>query len=567
MKRLLKPPYSLRVWMIAGIVGLVVIPYFLTFLTVFIFTTFEPPRPETPDPLPADLSEVYQRVESQPDRWADDAWRREVSVVLDPLGLRVLLQTADGSRVYELPEPSVIHENGSPRSLANPILSATREMLIQVNGTAAGKATWFNARRVAAPGPRSAADEEAAGRLFAMVENHPERWDDPAWQAEVTRNLRELQMSLRIHRPGDRNLHLTGLKPEPPTGWGVRRYVFHSSSDHSTSIYREGVLVGEVSWSIIVAKPETAYARYNAIMDMAMPWIIAALIFGTIWMAIHLAYRAILTPLQVLSKASRQINQGDLEFHIPSSPISEVNEFARAFDQMRQGLKESVTQQASAEQERRLFIAALAHDLRTPLTSVRGYLEGLRDGVASTPEKAAKYVSVALEKTESLARLIESLFAFAKAEYLEQPPHKERLDLGDVLQAAAEAMQPRAKAKSIALQLSGPPEPVQINADRLMLSRVLDNLLDNAIRHTPSGGTVTLGFGDTSFWVHDSGPGIPAEDLPYIFNPLFRGDKARGTRTGGAGLGLAIAQRLIQAHGGTITAANDHGTRFTVTLP
>ncbi|HEY3364901.1 MAG TPA: HAMP domain-containing sensor histidine kinase [Symbiobacteriaceae bacterium] len=309
--------------------------------------------------------------------------------------------------------------------------------------------------------------------------------------------------------------------------------------------------------------------------DPLVPWLLGAAVLGlTAAMALVVWWvgRSLNRPVLDLSRRARLVNQGQLEFDLPQSRVRELNDLAGAFGAMRDGLQSSLIQQAAMEEERRMFIAAVAHDLRTPLTSVRGYLEGLRDGVAHTPEKVERYVAVALEKTGHLERLIADLFAYARTEYLSQPPQRERLDLGVLLAATADGLRPQAEAKGITLGLAAGPEPVLLAGDRLMLGRVVDNLLDNAIRYTPPGGSVTLGWhgmpDECRFWVQDTGPGISPEGLPRVFQPLYRGDKARSTRTGGAGLGLAIARRLVDAHGGNIAVTNqDGGARFTVTLP
>lgn len=576
MRRLLarlKQPLSLRTWMIAGIIGLVVIPWLGTFAVLIFLKLFDPSVWVSPPPAqewadPAKREEVYRLVESQGGRWSDPDWCRQVEDDLARLNLRVILQPADGSSPLVLPDPwgpagsSTLPQGGRP----------ARERIVYADQRLIGKATWFANAHASRPG--ASLDELLA--IYQAVESQPERWGDPQWRAELAARLAPLNLQVRL-RDGDRNGRYE-IPRQDPEDWpvvGVPPFARRISPDfvleRETVVYQGDSMVGAVSWYSVTHDFDLADERYNAMLNTVMPWVVVAMIIGTIWGAIHLASRALLTPLRSLSRASRQINAGDLDFTVPSSPVAEVNEFARAFDQMRQGIKDSIAHQAAMEQERRMFIAALAHDLRTPLSSVRGYLEGIRDGLARTPEKMERYVSVALEKTESLGRLIESLFAFAMTEYLEQGPQTERLELGDLLRTAAEAMAPRAGAKQVTIQLDEPGAPCWLEADRLMLVRVLDNLLDNAIRHTPPGGSVAVGWrGEppgATFWVHDSGPGIPTEDLPHIFDPLYRGDKARSTRTGGAGLGLAIAQRLAAAHGGRITAANQNGARFTVSLP
>lgn len=302
--------------------------------------------------------------------------------------------------------------------------------------------------------------------------------------------------------------------------------------------------------------------------------LLVSVILGAITLVMLLAVwwigRSINQPIQALADAAKAISREDLDFTLPSSRIREVNQLATAFAAMRDGLRASIASQAAMEQERRLLIGGIAHDLRTPLSSIRGYLEGLRDGIARSPDRMERYVAVALEKTGHLERMISDLFAFTQVEYLNRGPERELVGLGALLQEALDGMAPRALQAGVDLTLEGSGD-VALHADRAMLTRAVENLLANGIRHTPAGGSVRIGYhlaeGGCQLWVADTGPGIPPADLERIFEPLYRGDEARGTKTGGAGLGLAIAQRFVQSHGGRIWAMNDGGARFTIWLP
>lgn len=218
------------------------------------------------------------------------------------------------------------------------------------------------------------------------------------------------------------------------------------------------------------------------------------------------------------------------------------------------------------------MIGAVVHDLRTPLFSLRGYLAGLESGVADTPEKQRHYFTVAQEKADALERLISDLFDYTRLEYLEETPVRERLELDELLETLVDGMSPQAVAKGVTMHVDVAPE-CPVAGDRHLLTRAIENLLDNALRHTPSGGTVVttcLRSGDhVVFSVRDTGPGIPEADLPHLFAPLFRGETSRNRRTGGAGLGLTIARRIIRAHGGELEAANapEGGAVFNGRLP
>jgi signal transduction histidine kinase len=245
---------------------------------------------------------------------------------------------------------------------------------------------------------------------------------------------------------------------------------------------------------------------------------------------------------------------------MPVSRVQEVAKVTAALETMSTGLQASLQRQADLERERRLFVSAIAHDLRTPLFMLRGYLEGIEGGVAATPDKIVHYVRACRTKADALERLIADLFAYTRMEYLEQAPEQEPLELGYLLRQSVEGAQPLAAEKEIILSLDGPTRDCPLVGDAQLLARAVENLLDNALRYTPHGGRIWVRWGREAgnliFRIEDSGPGIDLHDLPHVFTPLYRGEASRNRRTGGAGLGLSIAQRIIQAHGGELTAQN-----------
>lgn len=207
-----------------------------------------------------------------------------------------------------------------------------------------------------------------------------------------------------------------------------------------------------------------------------------------------------------------------------------------------------------------MFVGAIAHDLRTPLFMLRGYLKGLESGVAATPEKMAHYVAICQAQANALERLISDLFAYTRLEHPEMVPERAPLELGTLLRQTVEAATPLAAAKSIALTTDLDGEGGSMLGDSHLLTRAVENLLDNAVRHSPGGGEIRVRMARAGeqliVSVEDSGPGLDAQHLPHLFTPLYRGEASRGRQTSGAGLGLAIARRILEAHGGTLTAAN-----------
>jgi signal transduction histidine kinase len=203
---------------------------------------------------------------------------------------------------------------------------------------------------------------------------------------------------------------------------------------------------------------------------------------------------------------------------------------------------------------------------------LRGYLKGLERGVAETPEKVAHYVAMSIEKADALERLIADLFAYTRIDRPEQQPDWQPVDLGALLRNEVEGVASLATSRGITLETDGPDGPCMVLGDKHLLARSIVNLLDNALRYAGDGGTVQVHWqrkgGEVVFSVEDSGPGIDPQDVPSIFTPLYRG-KASHARSGGAGLGLAISQRVLRAHGGDLVATNApvRGAILTGTLP
>lgn len=417
------------------------------------------------------------------------------------------------------------------------------------------------------PTPWQRQTAERMSDLKRLIEGRAE-WGDPAFQQELRALLGDSVISVALLDAKGVPLFLSGSfeRRAQIQDWpSVESRTLLESTGSSTRIGLVYGPTGEVTGLFAIEQSGVDPFSYVLILTI-IGGITLAMLLAVWWVG-----RSINQPIKALAQAVKAVSKEELDFAVPTSRIREVNQLATAFASMRDGLRESIMSQASMDEERRLLIAGIAHDLRTPLSSVRGYLEGLRDGIARTPERMERYVAVALEKTAHLERMIADLFAFAQAEYLEQQPKREAVALGALLQEAADGMAPRAATAGVSVQVDLPEPEQVIQADRAMLIRVIENLLENGVRHTPSGGSVTVGYraesGGTKLWVTDTGPGIPAGDLERIFEPLYRGDEARGTKTGGAGLGLAIARRFVEAHGGRIWATNDGGARFTIWLP
>jgi len=273
--------------------------------------------------------------------------------------------------------------------------------------------------------------------------------------------------------------------------------------------------------------------------------------------------RPVLQPIDTLTAAAQRFGQGDLTTRVPATGRDELAQLARSFNRMADSL------QAAEDRQRRL-VADVAHELRTPLSNLRGYLEALKDGVIP----ASQEVFVSLHEEAVLQqRLVADLQDLALAEAGALTYHRAPTDLAELLEVCSNAHQAAADEVGVALRLTGH-RPIVVDVDPDRLRQVVANLLSNALRATPAGGSVTLGtvnHGDgwAAVVVRDTGTGIAATDLPYVFDRFWRTDSARGRSTGGSGLGLAIARQIVTDHGGRIAARSEpgRGTTVTVTLP
>jgi two-component system OmpR family sensor kinase/two-component system sensor histidine kinase BaeS len=247
-----------------------------------------------------------------------------------------------------------------------------------------------------------------------------------------------------------------------------------------------------------------------------------------------------------------------------------LGELADSFNLMTEEL-------ARADNLRRNMTADVAHELRTPLSVIQGKIEGVLDGVYPA---AQEHLEPILEETKLLAHLVEDLRLLALAEAGQLGLEKQPLDVGDLLRDAQVNFGPQADDRGVTLALDLPADLPPVLADRRRVAQVVGNLLTNALRHTPQGGYVTLAAvlspplprgdkGEVAISVSDTGAGIPAEDMPYIFERFWRGDKSRSRAGGGSGLGLAIAKQLVEMHGGSIgvESAPGEGATFRFTLP
>jgi len=296
-------------------------------------------------------------------------------------------------------------------------------------------------------------------------------------------------------------------------------------------------------------------------VNRAVVWAVLLVAVAALLAAVLLSQQLV-APLRQLTAAAEAMADGDLSQRVDVRAGDEVGDLALAFNRMAGDLQ-------AAEMQRRQMTADIAHELRNPLSVIRGNLEAIFDGVYPVD---VEHLTPIYEETLLLQRLVEDLRLLSLADAGQLELIRGDVDVERLLAGVTEGAQAVAQDKGITLQIETPEEPLVVDGDADRLRQVIGNLVSNALRYTPAGGVVTLrvrSLGTRArIVITDTGPGIPAEDLLHVFDRFYRGDSARDRASGGSGLGLAIARALVEAHGGTIEVESiaGQGTTFFVEL-
>ncbi|NBC66566.1 MAG: HAMP domain-containing protein [Bacteroidetes bacterium] len=285
-------------------------------------------------------------------------------------------------------------------------------------------------------------------------------------------------------------------------------------------------------------------------------------------------FRMLTRRLDVIKNTVKDFERGELNKRIPIKSNDEITDLSLCFNRMADTVVESMNDMKKTDNLRRDLVANVSHDLRNPLSSIQGYVETIQmKGEEITREELQRYLEPVLSNTKKLNRMIDDLFDLSKLDAENVTPSLEEISLAELVQDLVQQFTPIAEQKNIQIKTIYPENPhAQIYADIGLLDRALSNLIDNAIQHTPEGGTVTIksiqNGKDISLEISDSGRGIPESDIPHIFDRFYQVDKSR-SNSSGAGLGLSIAQKILKLHGAKITVQSllNKGTTFKIMMP
>ncbi|MBO4901795.1 MAG: HAMP domain-containing histidine kinase [Lachnospiraceae bacterium] len=333
-------------------------------------------------------------------------------------------------------------------------------------------------------------------------------------------------------------------------------------------LYRFRHLYGET-----VLQPDMTY-EFSAVTLQAffvqLLFAITIILVITSLLITSQTYQSFAKPVWKLNEAMRQMAKGNLDYSIATDGTDELSELCNNFDVMRRAVKETMESKVRFDQDNRELVSNISHDLKTPITSIKGYCEGIMDGVADTPEKMDRYIKTIYNKANEMDRLINELTLYSQIDTNRIPYNFHRIDVNDFFNDCVEEIGLDLESKNIKLTYSNYVESgTRIIADPEQLRRVINNIISNSVKYMDKpDGSIDICIVDNNdsiqVEIEDNGKGIAAKDLPNIFDRFFRTDASRNSAQGGSGIGLSIVRKIIEDHGGYIWATGKEGEGTTI---
>ena len=409
-------------------------------------------------------------------------------------------------------------------------------------------------------------------RLLKVAAADPDSFLEESFLNEVNRELKG-KYSYLIVRKEDEIIYRgkdTDLQEKDLPGYGDDE---QGEQDAVSGTYVDGneeLLIKQINFNftdkdrgsafIITTSYEVLPEVQRLFLDVCISVLVILIL--TAAMLIIWIYQGIIRPIKELEAATVNIQQGNLDFTIEREGNDEISELCGSFEEMRKRLKESFEQQMTSEQESRELIRNIAHDLKTPITAVKGYSEGLLDGVADTPEKREKYLRTINNKAGEMDALLNELTLYSQIDTNRIPYNFTKLNVSEYFNDCVEELGMDLESKNIGLTyFNYVDNDVLIIADPEQLRRVVNNIIGNSAKYMKNQrGQINIRIKDVGDFIQveieDNGRGIAQKDLPYVFERFFRADASRNSATGGSGIGLSIVKKIVEDHGGKIWATS-----------
>ena len=281
---------------------------------------------------------------------------------------------------------------------------------------------------------------------------------------------------------------------------------------------------------------------------------------------------SLVKPLANLKKATNAIKEGNLDVKVEASGDDEIAALCRDFEEMRMHLKESADERLQTEKNNKVLLSNISHDLKTPITAIKGYVEGIQDGVASSPEKLDKYLHTIYNKANDMDKLVDELTLYSKIDTNRIPYNFEKIRARGYFEDCADELKEELEAEGVVLEFDCTVDPsVQIIGDAEQLKRVINNIISNSVKYMDKAKKqIAIRVRNDENYVRveieDNGKGIANKDIPFIFDRFYRTDSSRNSSTGGSGIGLSIVKKIVGDHGGRIWASSKEGVGTTMTI-
>ncbi|MBR0598464.1 sensor histidine kinase [Sinanaerobacter chloroacetimidivorans] len=349
----------------------------------------------------------------------------------------------------------------------------------------------------------------------------------------------------------------------------------------SRLLIRDSITKNQNTIAVTAFDPEYKISRVDWLKQMAVvgAYVLILFILSIIIIALTNAIvsvrlsKKITGPLDLLNYGAEQIKNGNLDFEINYNGKDEFGQAISNFDEMRRRLHQSIQSQLKYEEDRKEIVAGISHDLRTPLTAIKGYVKGLIDGVANTPEKQEQYHGIIYSKACEMDVLVDNLFLFSKLDTGHLPFYFDEVDCKEYMDKQIDRFKDDYETKGLKISYcNNCPSGVPLKIDYDQMNRVFINILDNSAKYKPAtvcnvNFEVNSNEYEVMIEISDDGDGVPEEIIPNLFKSFYRGDSSRTNSKGSSGLGLSIADRIIKAHNGTIRAENKKGFKVIINLP
>ena len=325
----------------------------------------------------------------------------------------------------------------------------------------------------------------------------------------------------------------------------------------------------EVVYDISVGESANSQTQVKLIAKDVLFTATVILVFTSLSIGLWI-YRSIATPLVKLKKATQNIKEGNLDFVLEVEGDDEFSELCRDFEEMRKRLKESAEEKVLLDKENKELISNISHDLKTPITAIKGYVEGILDGVADSPDKMDRYLKTVYNKANDMERLIGELTLYSKIDTNEIPYNFIKINVKAYFDDCAEEIRTELESRNFVLTyLNYVPDDVCLIADPEQLYRVINNIISNSIKYNNKArGVINIRVREEKEYIHleieDNGQGVSPEEAGRIFERFYRTDASRNSRTGGSGIGLSIVKKIVEAHGGTIWAVSNKNVGLTM---